>query len=93
MNMSEQVLWELMEMEAKEQYYIDNATIPAIIISTGLWTDPRAKRSEYYTVWFGRGLASWNFKTLKAAREKVQEILATATKPIQIRVEKGGERR
>jgi len=90
--LTEAVLWELMEMEAKERYYLDRAGYkaekPGIIISTGLFRGPDAKNTEFYTVWFGQGIAHWNFKSLTKAREKVQEILATTNVPIRVRVEK-----
>lgn len=87
---SSNILWELMEMEARERYYLDRtgfrAKKPGIIISSGVFRSPDAKSNEYYTVWFGQGLAHWNFKSLKKAREKVKEILATAKMPIKLRV-------
>ena len=85
------ILWDLMEMEARERYYLDRegfrAEKPGIIISTGVFRAPDAKKTEFYTVWFGQGTAHWNFTSLKKARAKVQEILATANVPIKVRVE------
>ena len=86
----EYILWELMEMEAKERYFLDRKGFKAeragIIISMGVFTAPDAKPNEFYTVWFGT-IAHWNFKSLKKAREKVQEILSKAVVPITPRVE------
>ena len=90
--MTEKVLWELMEMEAVEKYYIDRplrfrAELPGIFISSGMFRSPDAKRTENYTVWFGRGIAHWNFTSLRKARIKAKEILDTANVPIKVRVE------
>lgn len=91
----EELLWDLMEMEAKERYYLDRpqdgirAEKAGILISTGVFRAPDAKSSEFYTVWFST-IAHWNFKSLKKAREKVQEILSKATVPIKARIEHRG---
>lgn len=95
--MSEQILWELMEMEAIEKYYLYKeatehefgkyADRPAIIISTGPFVSPDARRTEFYTVWFGQGIAHYNFKNLADAENKVKEILATARTEVQAKIE------
>jgi len=91
--MSEQILWELMEMEAIEKCYLYKAVeqtyadLPAIIISTGPFVSPDAKRTEFFTVWFGQGIAHYNFKHLVAAENKVKEILATARTGQQAKIE------
>jgi len=84
--MSEQVLWELMEMEAVEKCYLYNeqeskyAEKPAIIISSGPFVSPDAKKLEFYTVWFGQGIAHYNFKHLTDAERQMKAILSTSTK-------------
>ena len=91
------LLWELMEMEAVERYYLDRpkegvrAELPGIIITNAMFRAPDAKNLEHFTVWFGRGIAHWNCKNMTKARAKVQEILKTANKPIVPRVRKRGE--
>lgn len=91
----EKSLWELMEMEAVERYFIDRegfrAEGPGVIITSGIWRAPDCKSTEFYTVWFGQGIGHWNFTNLKCARGKVKEILATAKVSIEVRVEKRGE--
>ena len=86
----EYILWELMEMEAKERYFLDREGFKAeragILITTGPFRGPDAKSNEWYTVWFGT-IAHWNFSSMKKAREKVQEILSKAVVPITPRVE------
>lgn len=77
-------LWDLMEMEAVERYYLDRpeegvrAEKPGIIITTGMFRAPDAKNQEHFTVWFGQGIAHWNFKCLPHAQAKVKQILSTA---------------
>jgi hypothetical protein len=97
--MSETVLWELMEMEAVERYFLDRpeegvrTERPGIIITTGMFRSPDAKNQEHFTVWFGQGIAHWNFKCLSHAQAKVKEILSTsrAKTPIFLRVRKRGD--
>lgn len=90
--MSEQVLWELMEMEAVESCYLFNehegkyAEKPAIIISSGPFVSPDAKRTEFYTVWLGQGIAHYNFKWLPLAEQKLKDILATAKEGKQAKI-------
>lgn len=79
-------LWDLMEMEAVEKYYINSAEKPGITINTGFMRAPNAKPNENYTVYFGSGIAHYNFKSLKKARQKAEEILNTAKKPLKVRV-------
>lgn len=84
--MENNLLWDLMEVEA-EKYFINDATLPGIIIASGPFTAPDAKRYEFATVYFGRGIAHWNFKNKAQARLKVKEILTTANKRITVFVE------
>ena len=95
--MTEQVLWELMEMEAVEKCYLYKeatehefgkyADKPAIIISSGPFVSPDAKRTEFFTVWFGQGIAYYNFKNLVSAEKKLKEILASAKAGMQAKIE------
>jgi hypothetical protein len=84
--MSESALWEIVEMEAIEKYYIGNATKPAITINTGITASPDAKRGCWYTVYFGNGIAHYNCKNHKQARLKAEEILSHPTHKISVKV-------
>ena len=91
--MSLQVLWELMELEAVEKCYIYRedeqcyAELPAMLIASGPFVAPDAKRNEFYTLWFGQGMKHYNSRTLVKAERKMKEILSTAKRSIQIKVE------
>jgi hypothetical protein len=81
-------LFEILESEAEDKYFLmkDNAwaEIPAIIIGSG----PFAKLGiDSYTVYFGRGLADWTFKTQKAAKAKAIAVLSHAkiVKPFKVK--------
>lgn len=75
--MSEQALWDIVEMEAIEKYYLwkDSehrfAEKPAITLNTGF----TAVGKERYTLYFGNGIAHWNFTSVPKAHLKVGEIL------------------
>jgi hypothetical protein len=77
----ESALWDIVELEAVEKYYIWSdkekrfAEKPAITINTGFTLAPDAKAIENYTVYFGEGLGHWNFKSIKKAHVKIGEIL------------------
>ena len=94
-----EIIWDIMEMEAVERYYLDRpqenfrAKKPAIIITTGMFKAPNAKNRDRCTVWFGQGLGYWNFKSFSKAREKVREIVSKSQTetPIRIRIERRGE--
>ena len=64
-------LWDIVELEAVEKYYIWSdkekrfAEKPAITINTGFTLAPDAKANENYTVYFGEGLGHWSFKSIK----------------------------
>jgi len=90
--MSEQILWEIMDMEAVEKCYLYKsaeekyAEKPAIIISSGPFVSPDAKRREFYTVWFGQGIAHYNVNNLAQADRKLREILSTAKVGMQAKI-------
>lgn len=80
------ILFELMESNALEKYYIDNAKSPGITIQCGVFTAPDAKKGQHYTVYFGNAIGHWNFSNLNKARAKAEEILAKAVYPITVTV-------
>ena len=86
----ETALWEILESEAPVRLYFDRegfeAGGPGIIITGGLGHLPK-KRSDHYTVWFGRGLGRECFKTFKDACNHALDIMEKANRPITLRVE------
>ena len=83
-------LFDVLEGEAEDKYFLwkDNesrwAEMPAIIIGSG----PFAKLGLHsYTVYFGRGLADWTFKTHHEAEAKALEVLESAksVKPFKVK--------
>lgn len=86
MTTQSELLWEIMEGEAIRKYMINDATKPAMLICNGPFTAPDAKRREFYTVYFGSGIAHWNVRNLKLAEAKAEEILKTAKEPVAIKV-------
>jgi len=87
------IFWELMEAEAVEKCYLYNeqesryADRPAIIISSGPFVSPDAKKLEFFTVWFGQGIAHYNFKHLTDAEQQMKAIVATSKIHKRARVE------
>jgi hypothetical protein len=75
--LSEQALWDIVEMEAIEKYYLwkDSeqkfAEKPAITLNTGFTSVGK----ERYTLYFGNGLGHWGFTSVPKAHLKVGEIL------------------
>jgi len=80
------LLWEIMESEAIKSYYIEGAQAPAIIICSGSFVAPDAKRGEWFTTYFWQGIDHQNTKNLKQAEEKAKEILGTTKRAIIVRV-------
>jgi len=83
--MLSEVLFDLLESEADDKYFLPNvegegwSKKPAFIICSG----PYAKLgTTSWTVYMGRGLGDWTFKTHKQAQLKVMEIISKAKKPI-----------
>ena len=83
--MLSETLFDLLESEADGKYYLPNvegegwSEKPAFIICSG----PYAKLGKTsWTVYMGRGLADWTFKTQKQAKNKVMEVILKAKKPI-----------
>jgi hypothetical protein len=78
-------LFDILESEADDKYYLPNvegegwSKKPAFIICSG----PYAKLGKSsWTVYMGRGIADWTFKTQKQAQVKVFEVISKAKKPI-----------
>jgi hypothetical protein len=74
------LLFEIMESEATDRYFFDRplelfqASKPAVIITTGPFVAPDAKKNEFYTVWFD-GLEHWNFKGHRLAVTFVEKSI------------------
>jgi hypothetical protein len=78
-------LFDLLESEADDKYYLPNVEKegwlekPAFIICSGMYAK---LGTSSWTVYMGRGLADWTFRTQKQARTKVIEVISKAKKPI-----------
>lgn len=86
LSLLERTLWELIESEAERKYYIDDRNVAAITINTGTFIAPDAKNREWYTLYFGQGIAHYNFTSLKKAETKALEILNSSKKSIKVTV-------
>lgn len=82
----QELLFDLIESEADVLYYIRDAEFPALVITQSPVGHFPRKRGDRYTLWFGRGIERWSFKTLKEAEAKAEEILNHYTKDAQISV-------
>lgn len=79
--MSEMLLFDLIESEAEVNVFLDRpkenfrAKGAAIIITSSTVGHFPKKRGDRYTIWFGRGIERWTYKTFKEATAKVVELL------------------
>jgi hypothetical protein len=86
-----ELLFDVMEVEADVRVYADRpgegftAERAAIIIASGPWNYPA--KGARYTLYFGRGLAHWTFKTFRDASRKALEIMAKGEPGIEYRIE------
>jgi len=92
---SENILWDLIESEADEKYYLDryeeNAELAAIMV---LGPYSPFSESGSWVVYFGDGIAKWKFRTHKEADAKVMEIIRSTKSEVWVRkVEKNGRTR
>lgn len=82
------LLFELIESEADLNLYIirdgSKAEIPAITITSSPVGHFPRKRGDRYTLWFGRGIERWTFKTFPEAVKQAKSILARTKAQIQI---------
>ena len=96
MNMRAELLFDLVESEADVNIFLDREGFKAekaglIITSSSVGHLPK-KRGDHYTVWFGRGIERWTFKTFKEAIAKCLEILKKADPNIQFNFRFDGKR-
>jgi hypothetical protein len=81
MNYQQELLFDLIETYADVNIFFDRqkdnfkAKGAAIIISSDAVGHFPKRRGDKYTVWFGRGIERWTFKTFKEATSKVSEML------------------
>ena len=75
----ENILWDLVESEADEKYFLDtykkDAELPAILV-IGPYS-PFSFGSRW-TVFLGRGIGHWFFRSKKGAIEQVMKIIRSA---------------
>src|SRR3990172_8716669 len=78
----EDTLWEILESEAGAKYYLwkkdkmQYASRPAVIVCTGIGLASDHKKGDWYTVYFGAGIAHWSAKNFKQAKIKAEEVLS-----------------
>jgi hypothetical protein len=79
MSALQETLFDVLELEAIDKYYLykddikDFAKSPAFIICTGYFA--KMGKSSY-TVYMGRGIADWTFKRYSDAKAKVLEAIS-----------------
>ena len=77
-----EALWDLIELDDTTiNYFINGKTKPALSIGQGVFS-PR-KRA---TVYFGQGIITEPYSSIKLAKERALEILSKTTKPITVRI-------
>lgn len=94
--LQQEMLFDLMESEADINIFLDRESFKAekaglIIISSPVGHFPK-RRGDHYTVWFGRGIERWTFKTFKEAVTKCLEILKKADPNIRFNFRFAGKR-
>lgn len=85
MSFHQELLFDLIETYADVNVFFDRpddnfkAKGAAIIISSDAVGHFPKRRGDKYTVWFGRGMERWTFKTFKEAVFKVAVMLQKAS--------------
>jgi len=81
MDMRSNLLFDLMESEADVNIFFDRpqdnfkAEGSALILTSSPVGHFPKRRGDHYTLWFGRGIERWTYKTFKEAVNKIAEIL------------------
>lgn len=73
------ILWDLIESEARERFFVDDAKEPAFLISWGIFS-PNGK----CTLYLNTVGAINSFPTLSKARERIKELVESARTPIKV---------
>jgi len=73
------ILWDLLESEARERFFIDAAPEPAFLISWGIFS-PKGK----CTLYLNTVGAINSFPSLKKAEERIKELVESARTPIKV---------
>jgi hypothetical protein len=87
-----ELLFDLIENEADVKIFIDRpkeglrAEKAAIIIASGFWNYP-GKEEARYTLYFGRGISFWTFRTFREAAIKALEMMTKGKHGIEYRIE------
>jgi hypothetical protein len=74
-----EVVWNLLESNASERYFIDAAEEPAFLIGRGPW----AINSEW-TLYMNHVAAIGSFTSLGKAREQLLKMIQEAKKPVKV---------
>ena len=96
MTMQQELLFDLMESESDVNIFVDRPNFYAkkaafIIISSPIGHFPKRK-GDKYTLWFGRGIERFTFKTFKEAVAKVFQLMKTASPDLSINYRVDGPR-
>lgn len=73
------ILWDLLESEAREKYFIGSSEKPAFLISQGVWAT-----QDHYSLYMNNVCCVGSLTSREKAREKIRQIVATARVPIRL---------
>jgi len=69
----ENALYDILESEADEKYFIENSELPFLLLFKPYGI---GCRKNEFAVYFGRGLGVWHLKRLSEAREIMWKIIS-----------------
>lgn len=96
MIMQQELLFDLMESESDVNIFVNRPNFYAkkaafIIISSPIGHFPKRK-GDKYTLWFGRGIERFSFKTFNEAVGKTFQLMKTASPDLSITYRVDGPR-
>jgi hypothetical protein len=78
MNMNE-IVWDLLESNASERYFVDDAEEPGFLIGRGPWAI-----NGDWTLYMNHVAALGSFTSRQKAREWLLKMVQGATKPVKV---------
>lgn len=83
------IIWDLIESEARERYYVNDCEEPAFLIGGGVF----ARKGKLCSLYMNTVCELGSFSSFKKAREKLKEIVAKAKLPVKLyRIKNNGQR-
>jgi hypothetical protein len=79
---NDELIWDLMEIEAPDKFYIDDHDKPAFLMFPKYHHFSPWK--GYVTLWMNRVGLIGKYKSKREALEKIHEIVGKASKPIRL---------